>query len=234
MTQPTTPSANSLLAKLSLAELIVKILDDRKAANILQIDVRDISSVTDDVIIATATAAPHLRALTDRIGRDLREIKDIRPRIVDGTPASGWMLMDYPNVMVHLLTPEVREHYDIEGLWADAPRVETLKKIMKLQSQVRIDAEKRIKEAASRTSVRPTTATKSEESKATPAKKTVAKKATTKKVTEKAPVAKKAATAKKTVTKKAPAKTVAKKTTTKSGAKKTVAPKKATTKATKS
>lgn len=221
MTTENQSSNNGLIAQLSLPELIVKILDDRKAGGIVQIDVRGISSITDDVVIATATAAPHLRALTDRLVREIKEMKEVKPRIVDGTPASGWMLIDYSTVMIHLLTQEVRLHYDIEGLWADAPRVETLAKILKLQNKVRIDAEKRIAAAAARTSVRPKTAPKAKATSTTKTKKETAttKKATTTKTVKKTTTPKKTATAKKSTAtaKKAPVKKVAapkKRTTT--------------------
>lgn len=203
--------------KLSLPELIVKIADDRKASNILQMNVRGISSIADDVIILSGTSAPHLRALADRIGRDVREILDVRPRVVDGSPNSGWILMDYPDVTVHILTPEIRDRYDLEKLWADAPRVDTLAKLQHFREKAKRDAEALIAAAAARTSVVPKPAAKKTTVKKTavkaPAKKASAKSAekAPKKTVKKAESAVKKAPAKKTAAAKpAVAKTVRK------------------------
>lgn len=192
--------------KLTLPELIVKIADDRKAADIIQMDVRDLTILADDLIILTGTSAPHLRAIADRIDRDVREQRGIRPRTIDGTPASGWVLMDYSDVIVHILTEEVRHHYDLEHLWADAPRVETLKKLQKLQDKIRADGEAKIAAALARTSLKKPAAK-------APAKTTTAKtatKTTAKKSAVAKPAVKKAAAPKKTATKTPVKKTVKK------------------------
>lgn len=100
-----------------------ELADNRKAENIVVLDVADISSIADYFVIASGTSEPHLRAISDEITEKLREEHDIRPRAVDGTLQAGWLVLDYFDVIVHIMRTDVRNHYDLEGLWGDAPRV---------------------------------------------------------------------------------------------------------------
>jgi len=100
-----------------------ELADNRKAEDIVVLDVADISSIADYFVIASGTSEPHLRAISDEITEKLREQHNIRPRAVDGTLQAGWLVLDYFDVIVHIMRNEVREHYDLEGLWGDAPRV---------------------------------------------------------------------------------------------------------------
>jgi len=100
-----------------------ELADNRKAENIVVLDVAEISSIADYFVIASGTSEPHLRAISDEIADKLREQHDIRPRAVDGTVQAGWLVLDYFDVIVHVMRADVREHYDLEGLWGDAPRV---------------------------------------------------------------------------------------------------------------
>jgi ribosome-associated protein len=100
-----------------------ELADNRKAEDIVVLDVAEISSIADYFVIASGTSEPHLRAISDEIADKLREQHDIRPRAVDGTLQAGWLVLDYFDVIVHVMRADVREHYDLEGLWGDAPRV---------------------------------------------------------------------------------------------------------------
>ena len=100
-----------------------ELADNKKAENIVILDVREISSITDYFVIASGTSEPHLRAISDEITEKLREDHEVRPRAVDGTSSAGWLVLDFFDVIVHLMRTDVREHYDLEGLWGDAPRV---------------------------------------------------------------------------------------------------------------
>lgn len=100
-----------------------ELADNRKAENIVVLDVAEISSIADYFVIASGTSEPHLRAISDEITEKLREHHDVRPRAVDGTLQAGWLVLDYFDVIVHVMRADVREHYDLEGLWGDAPRV---------------------------------------------------------------------------------------------------------------
>lgn len=100
-----------------------ELADNRKAEDIVVLDVAEISSIADYFVIASGTSEPHLRAISDEITEKLREEHGIRPRAVDGTLQAGWLVLDYFDVIVHIMRNEVRSHYDLEGLWGDAPAV---------------------------------------------------------------------------------------------------------------
>jgi ribosome-associated protein len=100
-----------------------ELADNRKAENIVVLDVAEISSIADYFVIASGTSEPHLRAISDEITEKLHEQHAVRPRAVDGTLQAGWLVLDYFDVIVHIMRTDVRSHYDLEGLWGDAPRV---------------------------------------------------------------------------------------------------------------
>ena len=110
-----------------LALLCRELADNKKAENIVILEVRELSSVTDYFVICTGTSEPHLRAIVDEITDKLREAHALRPRAMDGTLQTAWVVLDFFDVIVHVMRAEVREHYDLEGLWGDAPRVRTRK-----------------------------------------------------------------------------------------------------------
>jgi ribosome silencing factor RsfS/YbeB/iojap len=100
-----------------------ELADNRKAEDIVVLDVGEVSSIADYFVIASGTSEPHLRAISDEITDKLREQHGIKPRAVDGTLQAGWLVLDYFDVIVHVMRADVRRHYDLEGLWGDAPRV---------------------------------------------------------------------------------------------------------------
>lgn len=110
-----------------LALLCRDLADNRKAENITILDVRELSSVTDYFVIASGTSEPHLRAIVDEISERLREDHELRPRAVDGTLQTAWIVLDYFDVIVHVMRQDTREKYDLETLWGDAPRVKPRK-----------------------------------------------------------------------------------------------------------
>jgi ribosome-associated protein len=111
-----------------LALLCRELADIKKAEDIVILDVRKISSVTDYFVIASGTSEPHLRAIVDEVVDKLREGKGLRPRAIDGTLQAAWLVLDYFDVIVHVMRTDLRERYDLEGLWGDAPRVRARKK----------------------------------------------------------------------------------------------------------
>lgn len=111
-----------------MALLCRELADDKKAEDITVLDVRELSSVTDYFVIASGTSEPHLRAIMDEITDKLREDYDIRPRAIDGTLQTSWVVLDYFDVIVHVMRKDVRERYDLETLWGDAPRVKPRKR----------------------------------------------------------------------------------------------------------
>ena len=110
-----------------LALLCRELADNKKAENIVILEVRELSSVTDFFVICTGTSEPHLRAIVEEITDKLREQHALRPRAMDGTLQTAWVVLDFFDVIVHVMRAEIREHYDLEGLWGDAPRVRTRK-----------------------------------------------------------------------------------------------------------
>ena len=105
--------------------------DNRKAEDIAVLDVRELSNVTDYFVIASGTSEPHLRAIVDEITTKLRDEHDIRPRAIDGIMPTAWVVLDFFDVIVHVMKKEERERYDLETLWGDAPQVKPKKEVRK-------------------------------------------------------------------------------------------------------
>jgi ribosome-associated protein len=110
-----------------LALLCRDLAENRKAENVVVLDVRDVSSITDYFIIATGTSEPHLRAIVDEITEKLRDEHDLKPKSHDGSLQTSWIVLDYFDVIVHVMRADVREHYKLEDLWGDAPQVKAKK-----------------------------------------------------------------------------------------------------------
>lgn len=100
--------------------LLQKTLDDNKAEDIKVYDLVGKSSITDAVVIATATSTPHLRALSVAAERAMAEQAGEHCR-VSGDPETAWMVLDYFDIMVHLFLADARAYYDIEETWQKAP-----------------------------------------------------------------------------------------------------------------
>ena len=110
-----------------LALLCRELADNRKAEDLVVLDVRAISSITDYFVIVSGTSEPHLRAISEEIQDQLIEEHQLRPRVVDGTLQGGWLVMDFFDVIVHIMRGDVRRRYDLESLWSDAPRAKPAK-----------------------------------------------------------------------------------------------------------
>src|SRR5690349_8533208 len=106
-----------------LALLCREFADNKKAENILVLDVSKLSSVTDYFVIASGTSEPHLRAIVNEVEDQLHKEHDIRPRARDGSVAGAWVVLDFFDVIVHIMRADARERYDLESLWGDAPLV---------------------------------------------------------------------------------------------------------------
>jgi ribosome-associated protein len=106
------------------ARLCAKYADDKKAEDIVILDVRGISPITDYFVICTASSSPHLRAVQSEIDDQMIREHDQRPRWRDTNFESEWLVLDYADVMVHIFQKEKREFYALEQLWGDAKKVE--------------------------------------------------------------------------------------------------------------
>ncbi len=122
-----------------LAELCRVFADNKKAEDIVVLDVRDVSSVTDYFVIASGTSEPHLRAIVEEITDQLREAYEVRPLRRDGSVQGAWVVLDFFDVIVHVMRTDVRERYDLENLWGDAAQVKPRKnsKARKLKAKER-------------------------------------------------------------------------------------------------
>ena len=106
-----------------LALLCRKLAEKKKAENAVVLDVRKVSSVTDFFVIVTGSSEPHLRAIATEIADSLRRDYQLRPRAIDGDSRGAWQVLDFFDVILHIMRADVREKYDLEGLWGDAPRL---------------------------------------------------------------------------------------------------------------
>ena len=111
-----------------LALLCRQLADNKKAEDIVILDMRELSSVTDYFVIASGTSEPHLRAIVDEMKDKLRDEHNLRPRAVDGALLTAWVVLDFFDVIVHVMRADVRERYDLETLWGDAPRLRALRR----------------------------------------------------------------------------------------------------------
>ena len=117
------PLHNMKPESIPFAQFIATVLDDRQAEDIRIVDLRGVSSLTDAVVVASATSTPHLRALVSEVTKRVREQCDNDSARLSGDPESAWIVMDYFNVIVHLFLPEARAYYDIEALWKDGKSI---------------------------------------------------------------------------------------------------------------
>ena len=97
-------------------------LEERQAADILLLDVSEITILADSFILCSANSERQLSALSGDISKQLKADAG-RPLNIEGTPESGWVLIDYGGVVVHLFLPTVREFYALEELWHAAQTV---------------------------------------------------------------------------------------------------------------
>lgn len=101
---------------------LVQALEDKKAQAIRTYDLRGISGLCDVCVVATGTAAPHLKGIASGVEAAMRPHGE-KPFRVSGDPESGWIVLDYVNVVVHIFSPEARTYYALEKLWSHAPEL---------------------------------------------------------------------------------------------------------------
>ncbi|MEO7319726.1 MAG: ribosome silencing factor [Chthoniobacteraceae bacterium] len=106
-----------------LAHLCAEILADKKAEDLVALDMRRLASFTDFFVICSGNSEPHLKALVSELEDRLRKEHNIRPTRIDGFPLSQWVVADFSDVIVHVFHEEKRAYYSLEDLWADAPRL---------------------------------------------------------------------------------------------------------------
>jgi ribosome-associated protein len=103
-----------------LAE-IHRYAEDKKAGQLVELDLRDVLSYTDWFVICTGNTERQTKAIHDGILEGLKHEHDVLPGRVEGLGKADWILMDYLDVVVHIFTPATREFYRLEQLWGEAP-----------------------------------------------------------------------------------------------------------------
>lgn len=111
------------MTELELTKAIAKVLDNKKAKDIKAIHITDYSIVADYFVIATGTSNTHVKALADEVEYEIENQLSIKPDHIEGR-ATGWILLDYSSVLVHVFTGESREYYNLERLWSDACQID--------------------------------------------------------------------------------------------------------------
>jgi len=103
-----------------LTDLVIDALDDVKAIDIIKLDVRDITTVTDFMVIASGTSSRHVKALVDNVSEKAKDAGH-RPVGIEGEDGGEWVLLDLQDTLVHVMLPKVREFYNLEKLWSIVP-----------------------------------------------------------------------------------------------------------------
>jgi ribosome-associated protein len=110
-----------MLTPEEMASTVAELASDRKALDIVQLDLREMIAYTDYFVICTGRTDRQAKAIHDAIHAGMKAEHDILPQRVEGLAQGRWILMDYLDVIVHVFTPETREYYRLEQLWGEAP-----------------------------------------------------------------------------------------------------------------
>ena len=110
-----------MMAPERLAELVAAYAADKKAAEIVEIDLRGVSGYTDFFVVCSGNTDRQTKAIHDGIHKALKDDHGLLPRRVEGLTEARWILMDYLDVVVHIFTPDTRDYYRLEQLWGDVP-----------------------------------------------------------------------------------------------------------------
>ena len=114
--------AEEILEANELIHAVVDIIEGKKAINILTLDMRKITLLADYYVLCDGSSIRQIRAIADELLEKLKRA-GTRQAMVEGTPESGWILIDFGSVIVHILSPEQRAYYQLEELWQEAPIV---------------------------------------------------------------------------------------------------------------
>ncbi len=111
-----------MLSELDTARLAAEAADSKKAFDVMVLDLRALTYITDYFVICSGSSTTQVSAITDGIGTALARAGR-HPSHVEGEAESNWVLMDYGDVVVHVFEEQTRQYYCLERLWGDAPRV---------------------------------------------------------------------------------------------------------------
>ncbi|MBN2233435.1 MAG: ribosome silencing factor [Deltaproteobacteria bacterium] len=102
--------------------LIGSVLDDRKGEDIVILDVRGLSSVTDAIVLCSGFSDKHVQAMAEHVLTAMKRAGRL-PLNREGLQGGAWALLDFDDIVVHIFYDPIRRHYDLEGIWHDAPRI---------------------------------------------------------------------------------------------------------------
>jgi ribosome-associated protein len=108
----------------AIVDAIEEYAADKKAIDVVRLDVAELLGYTDHFVIATGNTDRQVKAIHDGILQGMKSDHGLSPRRVEGLPEAKWILMDYLDVVVHLFTPDAREYYRLEHLWGEAPKTQ--------------------------------------------------------------------------------------------------------------
>ena len=117
---PTVSPSNADPSPEQIKQQITDILEDSKAVDVSVLDVAGLCSFTDFMVVASGTSNRHVNALVEHVVEGMKEHEQ-RPIGVEGRETGEWVLVDYGDVVVHLMQRDARAFYDIERLWSDLP-----------------------------------------------------------------------------------------------------------------
>jgi ribosome-associated protein len=100
---------------------IARHAEDKKAIDVVELDLRGVLGYTDYFLVCSGNTGRQAKAIHDGILEGLKREHELLPRRVEGSAQTGWILMDYLDVVVHIFIPETREFYRLEQLWGEAP-----------------------------------------------------------------------------------------------------------------
>lgn len=107
---------------LEAARKAVEVASDRQASDVVLLDLRSLAAFTDFFVICSAGSGRQISAITKAVDEALHQ-DGIRLNHTEGVEGSGWVLMDYGAIIVHVFSPEQRDHYDLESAWSKAPQL---------------------------------------------------------------------------------------------------------------
>ena len=107
-----------------IAHLAVDYALDKKGMDLKLLDVRELSSLTDYLLLVSGRSDRQVQAIAENIRTEFKSNHDIFPLAIEGMNQGRWVLLDYGEIMVHVFQQSIREFYDLEGLWSEAPEVE--------------------------------------------------------------------------------------------------------------
>lgn len=117
------PRGERALEPDALARLAFDAMADKQATDLVILDIRPVSKIADFFVIGSAQSARQIKAVMDAVADELREKAGVKAGLQEGEPASGWVLMDFEGVIVHVFSPDRRAYYDLESMWDAAPLV---------------------------------------------------------------------------------------------------------------